>query len=140
MIPRFRFYDKKLKKMVYPVSGNFGIDAATGRLFQTNTNQLGLREYFNDPLMQSTGLTDKNNKGLFIGDIVEQWVSAPYDENVPVKITLVIEQRECGCAWLDDRTIGENSGFAHDFISYDGKLPVEYRGNIHDNPELLETE
>ena len=79
---------------------------------------------------QYTGLTDKNGKKIFEGDIVSTDIKRPY---------LIVEFRD-GCFMFNCNDGGEDY--------YDIMLPIckeahtEYEygeiiGNIHDNPELL---
>ena len=79
---------------------------------------------------QFTGLTDKNGKKIFEGDIISTDIKRPY---------LVVEFRD-GCFMFNCNDGGEDY--------YDIMLPIckeahtEYEygeviGNIHDNPELL---
>ena len=79
---------------------------------------------------QYTGLTDKNGKKIFEGDIVATDITRPY---------LIVEFRD-GCFMFNCNDGGEDY--------YDIMLPIckephnEYEhgeviGNIHDNPELL---
>lgn len=80
---------------------------------------------------QYTGLTDKNGKKIFEGDIISTDIARPY---------LIVEFRD-GCFMCNCNDGGEDY--------YDIMLPIlkeaqtqykygEIIGNIHDNPELLE--
>lgn len=79
---------------------------------------------------QYTGLTDKNGKKIFEGDILDTDIERPY---------LIVEFRD-GCFMFNCNDGGEDY--------YDIMLPIckephnEYKygeviGNIHDNPELM---
>lgn len=76
---------------------------------------------------QYTGLTDKNSKKIFEGDIVKiHYDSAIWGNNREV----VFEE---GQWFFKDNTISQKS-----YIGAWGNSVVEVIGNIHDNPELLE--
>jgi uncharacterized phage protein (TIGR01671 family) len=105
--------------------GNFSIDYRI----------LGMRGecYYVDPetVGQYTGLTDKNGKMIFEGDMVSTDIARPYN---------IVEFRD-GC-FMFNCNDGEED-------YYDIMLPIlkephtvyeygEVIGNIHDNPELLE--
>lgn len=86
---------------------------------------------------QYTGLTDKNGKKIFEGDIIR------FDEN------LYTVQRECdtpGGYWAETGYILKHIGWS-DYISFtstiddwENECQVFIIGNIHDNQELLNTE
>ena len=67
---------------------------------------------------QYTGLTDKNGKKIFEGDIVKGW---------DVIFTVVFDEY---CRWMIV------AGEGHYLLARDNE-DVEVIGNIHDNPELL---
>ena len=88
-------------------------------------------EVSTDTIGQYTGLTDKNGKKIFEGDIISTDIKRPY---------LIVEFRD-GCFMFNCNDGGEDY--------YDIMLPIckeahtEYEygeiiGNIHDNKELLE--
>lgn len=102
----------------------------------------GRGDYPIDPktVGQYTGLTDKNEKKIFEGDIVK--VNTGSNDNGYGEV----EYRQCGCefainGFLDrpyrdqyhQRTKGE---FCRKLQKW---LVTEIIGNIHDNPELMET-
>lgn len=86
---------------------------------------------------QYTGLTDKNGKKIFDGDIIR------FDEN------LYTVQRECdtpGGYWAETGYILKHIGWS-DYTSFtstiddwENECQVFIIGNIHDNPKLLNDE
>ena len=83
---------------------------------------------------QYTGLTDKNGKKIFEGDIVlfEDESPSNYEYHDCTEMRCGAIEYGDNCFYITDRIAVE----MEDLI-YDGKLDVEIIGNIHDNPELL---
>lgn len=128
MIPKYRFYDKQYGVWLNPEcvwldeKGNFrGIDGV---------NRF---ESFDDIiLMQSTGLFDKNGVEIFEGDIVN---SCGYDsdEGIIYKTTdftgVIVYHKNSFCIQCGD--------FLGRWWVNDEE--IEVIGNIHNNPDLLES-
>ena len=113
---RFRVFDLRKGRYipddVYCLFNRTSFDAFGQMLLDWEDYREG--EYFYDDsqlLEQSTGLTDKNGKEIFEGDIVRGGIYLAYE--------VKWEYEECG--W----NIGESVRL------------FEICGNIHDNPELL---
>ena len=92
-----------------------GIESKDGKLYYVIPETVG----------QFTGLTDKNGKKVFEGDIVQQEIT--WRENQPQ-------------TWIVEYEYGGFIPFAEDPEQTDfmWDRPFEVIGNIHDNPELLE--
>lgn len=84
-----------------------------------------------DTVGQCTGLTDKNGKKIFEGDIVRHYNIDELPEEFEIGKIFFSEEQCCF-----KRTC--NTGFSSCYISADCKYEVI--GNIYDNPELLEVE
>jgi len=137
---KFRLWDNTNKKMHHQ---GFGIDAESEIFYQPKI--LGKYDALNSILDQFTGLTDKNGKEIYEGDIVKYQYHL--DKN----------DKECfyGIVEYHIRTLKEghdNESFHVGFIlrgfdlkhkweDYYTELPdlndIKKIGNIHENPELL---
>lgn len=77
---------------------------------------------------QFTGVTDKNGKKIFEGDIV----TGRFLHSLPVNSVITFKDGAFGLLW--------NRAGAETFDAFTSLCNIEYEviGNIHDNPELLE--
>ncbi len=80
---------------------------------------------------QYTGLTDKNGVKIFEGDIVRTLETDIYGEQRCFPVVYVK-----GAFWLYDKYLLDNQGL--DFLAPYCKEAFEVKGNVYDNPELLE--
>lgn len=86
---------------------------------------------------QFTGLTDKNGKKIFEGDIIlfEDESPTNYEYHDCTEMRCGEIKFDCGEFYLTNRIAVEMSD-----LVYDNKLDGQIIGNIHDNPELLKGE
>ena len=87
---------------------------------------------------QFTGLTDKNGKKIFEGDIVKA-IQTEYDEDKEQPIVFEVK----GEMIFEDGCFGLRAKHFVDFYAtmwQEDNVELEIIGNIHDNPELLEVD
>lgn len=85
-----------------------------------------------DTVGEYTGLTDKNGKKIFEGDIVDVLYNPRYGGVAKQRIGIRKVVFEDGCFMMED----DEGCHLHFIVNED----VTVVGNIHDNPELLEGE
>jgi len=85
---------------------------------------------YTDTVGQYTGLTDKNGRKIFEGDIVRR-----FNRNGQEIMSYVVEWCSDCCMFVLD-CIDFDMEFDADFTVYYGN-ELEIIGNIHDNPELV---
>lgn len=114
-----------------PVDGNWvygGITQGTGD-FSVIYSYSPVEKHvvYTDTVGQFTGLTDKNGKKIFEGDIV----TGRFLHSLPINSVVTFRNGSFGLLW--DRA-GEET-----FDAFTSLCNIEYEaiGNIHDNPELL---
>ena len=116
------------------IEGFYGED--DGKPIIARSTDHGLIGYFCEPdsIGQYTGLTDKNGRKIFEGDIIHLEYSQVFFGGMYFgEYTAEVSYKE-GCFITDGTNNGDEietplSGFDND--------EVEIIGNIHDNPELL---
>lgn len=108
-------------KFIYGSLGVIDTDlCAIYHCFEFNDDEMLLVDP--ETVGQYTGLTDKNGKKIFEGDIVKYKNSSP-----------------CQIAYIDSQFVMMWKNFYRNFEQvYDDE--IEVIGNIYDNPEMLEVE
>ena len=122
MKPKFRASIIGLEKLI-----------EVNKIFFSNSGDVYINNYPGQDfyLMQSTGLHDKNGVEIFEGDIVEY-----LDGEFSYKG--VVTQDSVTCWWIKGIEPDDNFSFddVTDYTYYTCDLVV--KGNIYENPELLE--
>lgn len=124
---RFRAWDKEFKEMVQVDALVFEEQIVKATYKNGNVVKEDLKNYV---LMQSTGLTDKNGKEIFEGDILSIETD---EENVKLEVSwdskhalFVFESKKYNAK----DTLGE--------LFEDNPYPFKIIGNVWENPELAE--
>lgn len=128
MIPKFRAWHKtweemgKVKRIRFDDDGNVATVLFKGKDFGSNTKIDEIE------LMQSTGLFDKNEKEVFVGDIIKCTRGCPHE---------VYLEKEYGGKYIG----GMPAVYLKRLLEgYAWTGAEEILGNIYENPELLEVE
>lgn len=124
MIPKYRAWDKKLKKM-FEVSF---IDFDTKLIGLNIDLEIIIFDFEDIILMQSTGLLDKNGKEVFVGDIIKCTRGCPHE---------VYLEKEYGGTYIGGMPAIYLKGIRE---GYAWTGAEEILGNIYENPELFEEE
>lgn len=133
MIPRFRAWDKDFKTM-YEADDIVYIDFEEKQIcVKTLFFERASRYDFNDiVLMQSTGLKDKNGKGIFEGDII-----AINLEGIETPITAkVFQNRKIGILMF--HSFEDNEDVPMVELLEGNSVEFAIIGNIWEDPELIE--
>jgi hypothetical protein len=121
---KFRAWDSDFGKMIYEFTPDgYSVDMQNGMLEVGSQNGDG--DYFTLPLMQFTGLLDKNGKEIYEGDLVESefgYIGEIIYENSYDRARYLIE-------WND----GDNCDIFLDASHGE----IEVFSNIYENPELI---
>ena len=129
MIPKFRVFDKKYKKIMKVNEINFEkrsvwIESDSGDHENRHTLTRGFDEII---LMQSTGLFDKHGVEIFEGDVLS---------NQKVKRAVIWRKEDSQIQLSVDDPNDENRiKFTQEMID---TFSLTVCGNIYENPELLE--
>lgn len=127
MIPRFRAWDKEFKEMVQVDALVFDEQIIKATYKNGNVVKEELKNYV---LMQSTGLTDKNDKEIFEGDVLKVTNLSSWLEVVSFN-----EDKAMFVSKETKRKVEETP--LYDLFNTD-IFEVEIIGNIHTNPKLAE--
>lgn len=123
---RFRAWNKATKEM-YEVDDIMSIDFGKSEICVKTLffEQINRYDFDDIVLMQSTGLTDKNDREIFEGDVVKM------AKNVYSEPTYYEVVRHRGGAYrLESKQYGCELWLRH--------TDCEIAGDIYENPELLE--
>ena len=129
MIPRYRAWDIKFKKMVQVDALVFEEQIIKATYKNGNVVKDDLKNYV---LMQSTGLTDKNGKEIFEGDIIAIEVE---DVETPINAQ-VFQNRKIGILMF--HVFEDNEDVPMVELLEDDSVAFAIIGNIYENPELAE--
>ena len=123
MIPKFRAWDKHVKKIRKVTEIHFD----DSLIYLKANNGKGYYCSFSDiELMQSTGLKDKNGVEVFQGDIVRCTRGCPHE---------VVWLQEYAGMYIGGMPAWYLSGLSEGY-AWTGN--EEIIGNVYENPELLE--
>ena len=132
---KFRLYDKVIREMVYDVCVGFIKDYGKTDDWVCADTSCGQITYRGDKLkdivlMQCTGLTDKNGKLIYEGDIIKYLYYNPerYTKWIVVFNPDTLEFGTRGYGYIGYQRLTSYSIFNN---------KVEVIGNIYENPELL---
>lgn len=128
MIPKFRAWLKKDKEMIAVEEIHFN----NGELDFIGDAITWMCKNNDFVLMQSTGLTDKNGKEIFEGDIL-------CDEGIEQENDFVyatVSYRDG--MWVCDQITSDDCGYGGALNEFSDDYSVI--GNIYKNPELLEVQ
>ena len=129
MIPRYRAWDKEFKEMVQVDALVFEEQLIKATYKNGNVVKEDLKNYV---LMQSTGLTDKNDKEIFEGDILSIETD---EENVKVKLEVSWDSKHALFVFESKKY---NAKEALGELFEDNSYPFEIIGNVWEDPELAE--
>ena len=115
-------------------NGLCGVDGFI-RLYDKTKGKMQMHEVDRETVGQYTGLTDKNGKRIFEGDIVRILGNQTNEDWKRVDYTALIAFIDGGFCALDG-TIEDHGFRRYGLQRMDFSL--EIIGNIYDNPELLE--
>lgn len=128
MIPKFRMWNR-ITSQLHLVDGLYFDDKEAE--YVDDDNVLRFIGFKNIELMQSTGLKDKNGKEIFEGDVVR--MRNPRDRRQIGMFQVVRVANSPMLGLLDKKLTTEIFNLYEHMRNY-----YEVKGNIYENPELLE--
>lgn len=130
----FRGKRKNNGKWVYGFYALFASNKGLKHGIYTGTETGCVIPYEVDPetIGQFTGLTDRNGKKIFEGDIVKEWSS---HWKTPLKTEINIY--EVVCEYLGSLHLIRKTEYGENSTPLYRRSVVEVIGNIYDSPELL---
>ena len=152
MIPRFRAWDKKRKKLGLLEADMISGEFQSGKIYDDeDVDWMEIEEFI---LMQSTGLKDKNGQEIFEGDILkfnDEWPEYCYEGYVDGSVdgfNYVEIKAETTCFAFGKTRIPEssltdlveNEHYHFEELVNGKSYEFEVIGNIWENPELLEAD
>jgi uncharacterized phage protein (TIGR01671 family) len=135
---KFRVWDGERMFYQYNDFDVISFNQSISKPFQIFEGHTALLDYFFkvSPLMQYTGLKDKNGKEIYEGDIVEAH-SHYFDGNFDADNNFRAQVKFSEWASLGLADI-KNGDWYEFFDTSHLEEPCEIIGNIYENPELLE--
>lgn len=116
---KFRAWDKKRKVMVY------GVYPKPDGYIYAQLTPTAETMWLNAEIMQFTGLTDKNGKEIYEGDVIEHW-----DNKYIVPNFIPLDRS------YEATNIKDNENGSDDWMSM-SNVDWEVIGNIYENPKLF---
>lgn len=129
MIPRFRVWDVELKSMKEVMDIDYRLECVE---LSDSDGDTYIQGFSNIKLMQSTGLTDKNGKEIFEGDIISIETD---EENVKVKIEVSWDSKHALFVF-ESKKYNEKEALGELFE--DNPYPFKIIGNVWEDQELAE--
>lgn len=118
-------------KNIYTGEWVYGMPCATEKsgIYAVQTLKGGIFDVIPETVGQYIGLSDKNGKQIFEGDVLQYTSQSTGDTSI--EGVAVAEQWNCSCCY-------GVFGFAIDGGDLRDCNRLEITGNIHDNPKLVE--
>lgn len=140
---KFRAWDEQEKGMIAVTSldlsgGQDEFISCYGYFIDDKEQVRTIFHFLNPPIMQFTGLKDKNGKEIYEGDILGD-TSCPDDQYILGKVAYC---ETPDCIYAGQFMLQDKDGYSTD---WDGVEPEHWHiyeviGNIYENPELLKQE